>query len=181
MGQLVKKLQISWKIMGKKMSILFITSRNIINTCGELRLIKNRATCLQEEYKKSTEFVVCRSKKCARKAQEEMGAGSILIKFLYAEKNPFSVLHNFKLLKKTIFQRLKENQYELIILSGTLVLSLAKKIKKKYPDAKIIIDVHGALEELVEFKSKGVFKNFTRAIIFKVFNKIFMSFIIAKH
>ncbi len=154
------------------MSVLFITSRNIVNTCGELRLIKNRTICLHNEYKKATDFIVCRSKKCERKEQEEIGASSTLTKFLYSGNNLFSILHNFKLLKQTVFQRLKEKEYEAVILSGTMVLSLGKKIKKKYPDCKIIIDVHGALEELVEFKSKVFLKNVVRSLIFKTFKNI---------
>ncbi len=40
--------------------ILFITSRNIISTCGELRLIKNRANVLKEAYGYTTDFIAYR-------------------------------------------------------------------------------------------------------------------------
>lgn len=154
------------------MSILFVTNRNIVNTCGELRLIKNRAICLQKEYGKNTEFLVCRSNKCELKAQEAIGASSTIRKFLYAKNNPFSIINSFKCLKKTVFERLSNNEYEAIILSGSLVLPLGKKIKKKHPTAKIVIDVHGALEEIIEFKKKSFLKRIINSIIYRILKNI---------
>ena len=43
--------------------ILFVTSRNIISTCGELRLIKNRANVLKEEYGYTTDYIAYRVRK----------------------------------------------------------------------------------------------------------------------
>ena len=154
------------------MSILFVTNRNVINTCGELRLIKNRAVCLQEEYGIKTDFLVCRSDKCLHKTQEEIGAGSTLTKFFYADKNPFSLIKQFALLKKAVLKSLAQNEYEAVILSGNLVLPLAKVVKKKFPEVNLIIDVHGAIEELVEFRGNGLLKNTIRLTLFRVLKAI---------
>ena len=68
--------------------ILFITNRNIINTCGELRLIKNRAETLYSSFGFSTDFVVFTNKK--RNNPEAIHSGGTLKSFEYSLKNPFS-------------------------------------------------------------------------------------------
>ena len=153
------------------MRILFVTSRNVINTCGELRLIKNRAICLHDTYGVSTDFIVYRSNKCNSKPQEEIGAESTLTKCLYNVKNPFSISRNFKFLTKLVLDSLSKNVHKAVVLSGNIVLPLAKKIKKAYPNVKIIVDVHGALEELVEFNDGGFVKRNLRKLLFRPFKK----------
>lgn len=154
------------------MKILFATNRNIFNTCGELRLIKNRTVALHEEYGIDTDFLLFRSDKCQNKPQEEIGANSTLHLFLYADKNVFSLIRRWKQLKKQILNSLKNNVYEAVILSGNLVFSLAKIIKKRYPNVKVIFDVHGAIEELIEFKGNGKLSAIKRKCIYKAFKHV---------
>lgn len=138
------------------MKILFVTNRNVINTCGELRLIKNRAVSLNSTYKIKTDFLVYRNDTCKEKKQEEIGEFSSMQQFLFNKKNLFSMQKQFGLLKKETIEKLKTLNYKVVVLSGNLVLKLAKIIRRKFPMVKIIMDVHGAIEELVEFQGKGL-------------------------
>ena len=51
--------------------ILFITNRNILTTCGELRLIKNRAEKLYEAYGISTDIIALASPQRIRSDKKE--------------------------------------------------------------------------------------------------------------
>ena len=154
------------------MSILFVTNRNIINTCGELRLIKNRAVALQREYGVETDFLVFRSDKCQKHPQEEIGANSTLGKYLYKDKNVFSFLQQWRAFKKQVFQRVKDNEYDAVVLSGNLAFRLAKQLKKKYPNTRLVFDVHGAIEELIEFGGKGKLSRMIKRTLFYVLKSI---------
>lgn len=144
------------------MKILFVTNRNIVNTCGELRLIKNRAISLYSTYGIKGDFLVFRNDRCDAKPQEDIGAESTLKKFLYSTKRPFSVVGQYKNLKSEVLTLLDGGEYSAVVLSGNLVLRLSKIIKKKHPKVKLIMDIHGAIEELIEFKGNTVSKKLFR-------------------
>lgn len=146
--------------------ILFITSRNIINTCGELRLIKNRAETLYDKYKVSSDFFVYTNKNAIK--NEEINAGGFLNVFKWSAKNPFSVVLKYLKLKQNIYNLLNKNNYDYIIVSGNFVLPLIKFIKNHFK-IHTFVDMHGASEELIEFKGKSFFKKILRKFLFKYF------------
>lgn len=123
--------------MGK---ILFITSRNILSTCGELRLIKNRTKVLKEEYGYKSDFIAYRIRK--GKKNEDIGGE------LKLYKNPF----DRKKLVVTVKKLISSREYSCVILSRCDVYFLIPIIKKIDKNCKAILDIHGTIEEFVEFK-----------------------------
>lgn len=136
--------------------ILFLTTRNVISTCGELRLIKNRTETLYTEYGYETDFLVISRKKITE--QEPIGSSSTMKVFRYSLKNPLSYVKMKHQFKKELKKRLAEQNYQMIVVSGAKVLQYFKKLKKLAPDAKIFADIHGAFEELIEFKKETPLK-----------------------
>ena len=56
--------------------LLMITSRNILTSCGELRLIKNRAEYLYKDYNVATDFITFGiSSRLKSKRREKIEAG----------------------------------------------------------------------------------------------------------
>ena len=157
--------------LGGSMKFLFITSRNVINTCGELRLIKNRALALHAQHGVVTDFLVFRSKKCLNKPREPIGGGSTLTEFLFNAKNPFTYLSRRAALKKECDRRIASGEYDVVILSGMLAFGLAKRIKKRFPEVKLVFDMHGAIEELIEFGAGGA-KGIAKRILYKLMKGI---------
>ena len=92
--------------------ILFLTTRNIVTTCGELRLIKNRAKTLYEEYGYKTDFLALVTRKDKSKI-ESMGFDSSLKYFEYTIKNPLGYIKAKKALSKK-FDRAKKKERTLI-------------------------------------------------------------------
>lgn len=127
--------------MGK---ILFITSRNILSTCGELRLIKNRAEILKEEYGYTSDFIAYRISK--KKKNEDVGEK------LKLYKNPI----DRRRLVFTVKKLVSSGRYSCVILSGDDVYFLLPVIKEVHNKCKIILDVHGSIEELVEFRHRNI-------------------------
>lgn len=152
--------------MTTEKNILFITSRNVINTCGELRLIKNRAIALYNEYGIKTDFIVFSNKKRNNKENEKIEINGTMTIFKYSINNIPGAINTFRLLRKHTIDLLKENNYETIILSGIFVLSTAKYFKKHYPHLKIIADIHGAFEEFIEFKQRNFIENLINRLIY---------------
>ena len=71
--------------------ILFVTTRNVVTTCGELRLIKNRAESLYKDYGYVTDYLALVTKKDMSK-REDMGFDSTLTYFEYDKKNPMTYI-----------------------------------------------------------------------------------------
>ena len=153
------------------MKFLFITSRNVVNTCGELRLIKNRAKCLSEKYGFTGDFLVYRNDLCSQKPMEEIGEEFTLQQFLYPKNKICSMKKQAKLLTEEVLSKLQKDSYDVVILSGNMVLFLAKLIKKKFPNKKIVIDVHGAIEELKEFKGKSFKEKLIRKLAYGIMRR----------
>lgn len=152
------------------MKILFVTSRNVVNTCGELRLIKNRALALYREYGIVTDYLVFRSRACLNKKREAMEGESTLTEFLFNLKNPFTYLSKKRALKAECYDRLASGAYDAVVLSGPFVFGMAKDIKKRFPDAKLIFDMHGAIEELVEYGAGGA-KGVVKTVLYKLLKR----------
>ncbi len=123
--------------------ILFITSRNIISTCGELRLIKNRANVLKEAYGYTTDFIAYRIRK---KEQNEDIGGQLTIL-----KDPIDNIKLHKMIKRLV----SLGDYSCVILSGT-TMNLAPYIKRINSKCKIVLDIHGTVEEYVEFRNNSI-------------------------
>lgn len=149
--------------------ILFISDRNLYNTSGELRLVKNRTETLLNCFSVETDFVVYREKKVLRKPQEQI------------ENHHYRLithhLVDFKLKEKEVVQYVKKlidnsaQPYDAIVISGVLLIPLINQIKRMSPNSKLIADLHGAFEELIEFPKDSFFKNFPRKVYYRVAKK----------
>ena len=131
--------------------ILFISNRNIITTCGELRLIKNRAETLYSAYGIPTDFIaLANSKRINAKQKETINAGGSMAVIRQDANNPASLFTARSELKKETEKRIKAAKYSVVILSGSGMPSYAKFIKSIDPKVKAFADVHGASEDIVE-------------------------------
>lgn len=145
------------------MRLLFVTSRNIYSTSGELRLIKNRAEVLKEYYDAITDFEVIRYKPHLKKPQETINSGDF---FVYGHH-----LLDRPLVMKKIYKHIrsisKDRQYDAVVFSSVSVFSIMPKVKKLIPNAKFIADIHGAVEEMIEFPSDSFMKNLIQKAYYK--------------
>ena len=148
--------------------ILFITTRNVVTTCGELRLIKNRAEALFAEYGYTTDYIALVTKKDKSKC-EPMGFDSTLTYFEYSIKNPLTYFTSQKKLLQEIKTKLADNKYDLVIISGSLAFKYVKAVRKIDGSIKVFADVHGAAEELTEFKGKGFVRKARSVAFYKLF------------
>lgn len=123
--------------------ILFITSRNILENTGERNLIINREIILKNKFNIETDYIVYRFKKYLdnREISENI---NIL-------RNPYDIVK----LKKLIKSKLLDNDYRFVVISGEILLWLIPFIKN-ICNVKVIVDIHGTIEELCEFKSSSV-------------------------
>jgi hypothetical protein len=144
--------------------ILFVTTRNILNTSGEFRLINNRANALLKKWNiKTTYIVMCNEKKI--KSQNELKCMDLdLIKFPF-KNNIISIIGAYLNGKREISNLLGDDRYSCIILSGVGMLHYIPAIKKK-ASIPIIADIHGAKEELIEYKTGGIFIDFIKSLLF---------------
>lgn len=146
--------------------LLLISSRNLYNTSGELRLVKNRTETLLNKYQVSTDFVVLKAKKVLRKPQEEIPNRSYK---LFTHQ-----IYDFKVREREMFHYLKdliarqEEPFTAIVLSGVLVIPLVTKLKELTPSTKFFADLHGAFEELIEFPDKSLVKDLGRKAYYRI-------------
>ena len=148
--------------MGK---ILFVTSRNIVGTSGELRLIKNRASALYRYYGVQTDIIGIRPQR--EYEQEKLGNGVDLDVVFFSKWNILSYLNALGRIKKLIASKLKHNKYDCVLISGSFVLYLINYVKRYDNNIPVLYDVHGAIEELIEFQNKKINK-----IYYNVLKKI---------
>lgn len=135
--------------------ILFVTNRNILTTSGELRLIKNRAEALYKEYGIATDFIAFASRdRIQSEKHEVINAGGEVEAYELSLTNPAITLPSYKKLKDSISKKLQTGKYGAVILSGTAMPSLAKGLKNKY-NVKVYLDIHGALEDILEVSRKN--------------------------
>lgn len=156
------------------MRLLFVTNRNIVTTSGELRLIKNRAEALFSEYGIVTDFLVFQKQsRINAKQKEKILAGGELTAYPINVKRPISILINYnKMIKDTILFS-KSGKYDAIVLSGPGLASVAVKVKN-ISVCKIIIDVHGSSEDIVELtKTRGLARRLISRAIYQLETKGF--------
>ncbi len=131
--------------------ILFISNRNILTTCGELRLIKNRAETLYEVYGISTDFIaLANSNRINSDQREQIEAGGSITTIRQDVNRPESIIKARNIVKKELSQRLCDNNYGAVVFSGSGMPSYAKHVKKINPKVKVYADVHGASEDIIE-------------------------------
>ena len=144
--------------------ILFITNRNIINTCGELRLIKNRAETLYKNFGIPTDFVVYTSKNMMHPESIKAGGSLFVNQFIQFDLvNRALVFHRMKV---DLLRILRDENYHYVILSGALVLPLLAQLKSVRDDVVFIADCHGAFEELIEFSAKSKAETMLRHLLY---------------
>lgn len=148
------------------MKILLVSSRNIYNSTGEIRLIKNRANVLLNDFGITTDFICYRNKEVLNNPQEIIDRDSEFVLFPYSMTNPFSIFKNKKSVVNEVLSVVKK--YDAVILSGELVLNLVNKIKAR-TDVPVIYDIHGVCDELSEFKADSLLTNMKRKMIYHIF------------
>lgn len=148
--------------------ILFVTNRNILTTSGELRLIKNRAEALYENYGIPTDFIAFSSQdRINSDRKETINAGGDLQTFEQNLTNPAVTLSSYKKVQKTINSKLETGAYGAVILSGNSMAFYAKRIKRKF-NVNVCLDIHGALEDILEVsrKSSGIKSTILKALFY---------------
>ena len=147
-------------------TILLISSRNLYNTSGELRLVKNRTETLLNRYDVSTDFVVLKDKKVLSRPQEEIPNRSYKL-------FPHQIV-DFKIREKELMRYVKElvrqqaEPFTAIVLSGVLVIPLISELKELTPKTKFFADLHGAFEELIEFPKGSIIKDLPRKAYYRL-------------
>lgn len=158
--------------------ILFFTTRNILSTSGELRLIKNRAVVMLRKWRINTDFIVLRNKKKINKSGS-IETGSTDIYELDAV-NPILTAKAIKRCINDIIKRIKDEKYDAIVLSGVGTLLLYFFIRKTNRNIKIIADIHGSNVDMIEFAK---YKNTTRKIkhnLIFILEEIIQKFLLKK-
>lgn len=151
------------------MNLLFVSSRNIYNSTGELRLVKTRANVLKEKFNISSDFICIRNKEILNSPQEVIDSDSKFFLFTYSMTNMFS----YESSKKNVEKKIREiiSEYDAVILSGELVLSFVNLVKS-ISSVKVIYDIHGVCDELSEFSSGKFLVNCKRKFIYYLFQHL---------
>ncbi|GAA0182414.1 hypothetical protein SH2C18_48000 [Clostridium sediminicola] len=138
--------------------ILFITTKNILNTSGELRLIMNRAHALSSKWGIETEYIVlARNKHLAKKREKPNAINTTVL--MVNKYNPVDIILKTNKLKSIIAKRIKSDNYNCVVLSGIGTLHLHSFVKKINRDIPVIADIHGSVEDIKEFaKGKSITK-----------------------
>lgn len=139
--------------------ILFISNRNIVNTCGELRLVKNRAEAIWQHSGMAMDFIAF-SHKTVTKPEPILAGGTMSI----VPHKPLSFRHfsDVRKLRQVIARYLETGEYSFVVLSGTLMFSWISYIRKLDKNIPVVADVHGACEELIEFPGKSAVMTLAR-------------------
>ncbi len=150
------------------MRLLFITNRNIYNTNGALRLIKNRANTFHEKFGVVTDFICYCDNDVLNYDRELINEMSDFTLITYSKKNPLTLFAN----RRKVIERAKElittNKYDAIILSGEFVLQFVVPIKKLV-NVPVVYDIHGTTNELIEFPGDGIIDSIMRRALFTLF------------
>ncbi len=138
--------------MTNEHKVLFVTSRNILTTSGELRLIKNRAEALYQYYHTATDFLVMQSKdRINSKKKEIISAGG---DFFTVPLSIINIFGSYLNLKKKLAELLNKNDYSAVILSGVTMPLFIRYIQSKFN--KIVgVDIHGSSEDIILLSRGG--------------------------
>lgn len=146
--------------------VLFITSRNIVRTCGELRLIKNRAEALYHEFGIQSDFLIITSTNY--RYLEEKFSYNAKIKILnYSVKNPMKLVFIINNLSKIVESTFQMDEYFGIIISGLFIPFSLKKVREKWKNMSIFMDIHGAYEDV--YNSVSTKNPFKKSLFYGVY------------
>lgn len=138
--------------MTNENKVLFVTSRNILTTSGELRLIKNRAEALYQYYHTATDFLVWQSKeRINSEKRETISAGG---NFYTVPLSVTNIVASYRKLKRKLIELLNKNNYSAVILSGVAMPSFIRFIQSNHK--KIVgVDIHGSSEDILVLSHGG--------------------------
>lgn len=146
--------------------ILFITNRNVLTTCGELRLIKNRAEALWNTYGFATDFIALSAPdRIISQKRERIVCGGEMNTIPLPRKNFFGIIKAYRDLIYTIKEVLQNKKYDVVVLSGLLMPLFGKKVKK-ICGLPLIYDFHGAFEDTYESTANS---NAIKKLVFRIF------------
>ena len=138
--------------------ILFVTNRNVLTTCGELRLIKNRAEFLYKTYDIATDFIVWGKKSRITSVEREyIYAGGMTSEYSFSFEQIYKMVITYKEILCEIEKKLRSKEYCAVVISGPVLPILARKLKKRYK-IDVILDIHGAQEDHLEVANGKSFK-----------------------
>lgn len=149
------------------MKLLLITSRNIYNTNGEIRLIKNRTNVLFNKFGIVTDFICYHDNEVFGKEQEVINEASDFHLVTYTKKNPITLFTNKSQVVKKATSLLSSNDYSAVIISGEIALSFVESLKEK-ATIPFIYDIHGATDELIEFPGNSLISKYFRKLVFSL-------------
>lgn len=139
--------------------ILFLTNRNILTTSGELRLIKNRAEGLYNDFGIATDFIALQKpSRINAEKKEVINAGGTVKAYPLSMSHPFKTLKAYKELKKELMEKVKSGEYNMVMISSFALASLSKKIKAVALGLPIVMDLHGAAEDSLELAKRSGWK-----------------------
>lgn len=132
--------------------ILFITNRDVLTTCGALRLIKNRAEVLYSEYQIATDFCVFQKRnRVSSPKREKINAGGEMWIVGYSI---ITLIFSYFKFVRLIQRSLRTNDYKAIVISQTALPLKISSIKNN-SNAPIYLDGHGASEDIYESARGG--------------------------
>lgn len=146
--------------------ILFITTRNIVRTCGELRLIKNRAEALFNEYGIQTDFLIITSTNI-KKIGEPLSYDAKIEIINYKIYNIIKLISVINNIIEISEQKFCMNDYSDIIVSGLFLPLSLKKIKDRWSNKIIFMDIHGVYEDIYNSVNKNAWLK--RAVYYLVY------------
>jgi glycosyltransferase involved in cell wall biosynthesis len=106
---------------------------------------------------------VFKGQKVLKKPQEPIATGS----FKMVNYSVSNFIAKLRLFKAYIRQQLTQNDYDTVIISGNLVFPLISIVKKTKPNIPVIADIHGTIDELIEFKGKNLRTNLLRNMFYR--------------
>lgn len=149
--------------------MLFITNRNALTTCGALRLIKNRAEALFNDYEIATDFIIFQKESRVNSPSREfINAGGDSYVVGYSKS---SFLESLKVFKKTITRKLSDTDYKAIIISQVALYIDVKEIKK-HTSAPILMDFHGAPNDVYESVRKTSILKYSLRRLLTIYNHL---------
>ena len=143
--------------------VLFITNRNALTTCGALRLIKNRAEALFNDYGIATDFIIFqKASRINSPSREFINAGGDSYVVGYSKS---SYLKSLKILKNTITEKISGTDYKAIFISQVALFIDVKEIKKQ-TTSPILMDFHGAPNDVYgSVKKTSIIKYIFRRLL----------------
>ncbi|MGL5623300.1 glycosyltransferase [Cetobacterium sp.] len=137
-------------------NILLITTRNIIENTGESALVNRRSKHLGEVLNSKIDLLIFNKKTRQKNISQlrEIKEYQDIIIIGYGLK---TIIFNIFQFRKILKRYLKEKNPEKIIVSGVIFSIFIFDLLKKYKKTKveIIYDMHGCLEELLEYPTKS--------------------------